>query len=440
MPLFIQNAMTTDRTVNGKCFAILKVCLSTLSFCLFLSPAGSVAQDLNWSVTQPISSGQITAFSSSVSGEILAGVTPAQMYISTDDGFTWSEFAIDPFSTEEIAAIALRDDGFAIVSTVVGNVYRSFDSGLSWEHIFDNVRVQSIFFDSDGRIFLGKKADLFRSDDDGDSWDGLIGVLYNTIFVWAYSINSEGLLYAAAFGCEENICGLLLRSHNGGDTWEEIVSRFDGLAMSGVVVSDLGFVFVTIQATSAVFGAEDGLIPTPLSVIDPLGDEVFSFFSSSENVLVASTISGGIRRSEDNGATWIASGLSDLVVFAASETASGRLLAGTEIGIHRSDSIVLDVGDEATAPHWVGTVHVESPYPNPTTGQVRFSVLTDAPTLVTAKLYSPLGRELMTVVSDIFSPGTRLVEWSMSGYSAGTYFCVVTDERGTQSFPITLVR
>ena len=118
----------------------------------------------------------------------------------------------------EIVLAGLAPDG-----SIGGTLYRSSDGGNTWSEVsaLDGTSVFDIEFAPDGTAYLGTQASIWKSTDDGLSWEVLdLGIgLNDQVFDVALDPSDPSTLWAAiadAFGAQpENV----IRSTDGGATW-----------------------------------------------------------------------------------------------------------------------------------------------------------------------------------------------------------------------------
>ena len=123
---------------------------------------------------------------------------------------------------------------------------------------------------------------------------------------------------------------------------------------------------------------------------------------------------------------------------AGNEWTAARLLGGTWLGTAvEGEMIVLELAGEGTLE--LGSdqhveaqkgaqlrperyaLHPNAPNPfNPTT-QIRFDLPTSS--LVRLTVYNVLGQEVARLVERLMPPGQHEVEWDVTGYRSGLYFC-----------------
>ena len=112
-----------------------------------------------------------------------------------------------------VVDVLLDRDGSLFAATAVG-LFRSTDDGESWEmNAFEGINVRYLRRDSVGFIYAGTDSGLYRSGDWGARWSRYLGE-YGVIHDLAFHGNGSRF-----FAIDE---GSLYRSVDGGDTWNEV--------------------------------------------------------------------------------------------------------------------------------------------------------------------------------------------------------------------------
>jgi len=119
---------------------------------------------------------------------------------STDNGETWAS----PSLLNPIGDLAINSNGhiFAVTTgrlgeTGGGSIYRSTDNGISWIRLlfgFPGSNVSAIDINPNGHIFAGTGTGIFRSMDNGETWDDLGGDARD------FAINNKGRIFALGYG------------------------------------------------------------------------------------------------------------------------------------------------------------------------------------------------------------------------------------------------
>ena len=168
---------------------------------------------------------------------IAAGTRPAAIFISEDAGQSWFKAPLGNASecefinTPRVTSIQFdpidRDTLWATIE--IDAIWRSRDRGRNWQRLADGLRTDDthnlIIFDDLGkrRILCSTELGLHRSDDDGETWN-FVDVPQAP---WPYfrsmvrRPDSSGVMFLSVGDRPSGETGLLLRSRDWGETWED---------------------------------------------------------------------------------------------------------------------------------------------------------------------------------------------------------------------------
>ncbi|HTQ80393.1 MAG TPA: hypothetical protein VMM92_10380, partial [Thermoanaerobaculia bacterium] len=164
------------------------------------------------------------------------------------------------------------------------------------------------------------RCQAFRSQDGGDSWSCLP---LDTVDAFIVDPAAAGTLYALNAGTTGNLYDLILKSTDGGLTWQDASHGLGSLGDSGFLeVRTLAidpshsghlFTIVGLFGTSLLFTSTDGGLSwspsgLPLPSLTSAGTTVLSLVLDPRRplVLYAGLLEGGILRTSDLGTTWTA--------------------------------------------------------------------------------------------------------------------------------------
>ena len=141
------------------------------------------------------------------------------IYRSTNDGETW-EIKASGFTSSQCWAFGQNKDGSVLLAGEAnfGRTYRSTDNGDNWTYIAPLSAI-SFAVDSSNNIYCGTIDGLYKSTDDGLSWDttGLINVPVNAILIdssdgvicgTGYYTNGQGVFHSKDYGATWTNIGL----------------------------------------------------------------------------------------------------------------------------------------------------------------------------------------------------------------------------------------
>ncbi|MCB9316487.1 MAG: hypothetical protein H6569_10140 [Lewinellaceae bacterium] len=100
---------------------------------------------------------------------------------SVDGGQSWSNYTIQDSMPVKVNSLAVRSDGMMLAVGDNGKSYRSFDNGINWAKMPDLslpsglTQLNRFYTGQDGRFYFfdAFSFDVFKSDDNGDTWQKL---------------------------------------------------------------------------------------------------------------------------------------------------------------------------------------------------------------------------------------------------------------------------
>jgi Secretion system C-terminal sorting domain len=195
-------------------------------------------------------------------------------------------------------AINAEKEGILFVASGGNNefkgLFRSFNDGLDWkllqvDSLYPYTSIHSIRYNNEGILFLGTNRGIYRSYDDGDSFESIFHIGNNIINI-DFSPTNE--VFALGWS-------IILRSSNNGDSWDTLFQEPHNRLFYDIDFGLNGELYV-------VGGSYD--------------------FSAS-----------GFFRSLDNGLTWENIGIKEDFMESISVNKTGRIIIGGDIGVYTSD-------------------------------------------------------------------------------------------------------
>jgi hypothetical protein len=258
------------------------------------------------------------------SGTRLLGPVTGTLYVSDNDGGTWSPIT-SGLSGATLVCFTRRDTLLLAGSLNVGTL-KSTNNGTTWGFTgtigSTNIRAMHTV---GATVFAGSSGGgVFRSTNDGEVWTAVnTGLTGFDLQIYSLSSVPGYVLAGTATG--------VFRSTNSGGAWTASSTgmpansstygfAFDGTRLYAATVNG---VFVSTNSGTGWAAAGSGL---PLSsAFPPTGILI------SGGALYLGTFGNGVFRSTDNGATWAARNEGFIATYVdALHTTGGRLHAGTQ--------------------------------------------------------------------------------------------------------------
>lgn len=403
-----------------------------------LTPSNAPSQTNFWELTNGPGASAISALAINSSGHIFVETGNGIFFRSIDNGWTWTQFyrtSIGPLAFNSSDHIFAGTFGGSFPNFVT-TVLRSTDNGATWiETRLTNSPVSAFAFNRSGHVFAATDlSGVFRSTDNGDSWTqiGLVGAGISSLVT-----NLSGHIFAGTGN------GIFRSTDNGG-TWVPAKTGLTYKNVSKLVINSKGHLFAAVDTSfvldlepqrGGVFRSTDNgeswtfVMPPftqpPYTIYSDVwalainsNDQVFA---AAYHEVVPSGPQGGVYRSTDDGDSWVNTGLTDPTVLALAINSSGRLFAGTSSGkIFRTVQSTTGV-EKVTTEIPIG-FRLEQNYPNPfnPSTTIQFSLLHSG--YVTLKVFTFLGEEVASLLSENLQAGKYSTEWNANGMASGVYF------------------
>ncbi|MFH1892613.1 MAG: YCF48-related protein [Candidatus Zixiibacteriota bacterium] len=161
-------------------------------------------------------------------------------------------------TTENVTGIFFESDSKGWAVTSAGNILHTEDGCKTWTtHDLGNYYLEDIFFAEDDDGFaVGSDGCLFHTKDGGKTWiDESLDQK-----IWLYDIgfwdDDEGIIVGVNKTESGSLDGVLLASHDGGDTWQEVYNDMIGMSSLFMRGSQLGWITCTGSVGSTTNGGE----------------------------------------------------------------------------------------------------------------------------------------------------------------------------------------
>lgn len=233
-----------------------------------------------------------------MNGKVFAGTMENGVFMSTDEGATWSE-ANHGIERRNVQTL-VNKDGDLYAGTTDNGVYFSSDNGATWTNRSNGlgeVYINSLFASAAG-IYASTGEEVYFTSNKGVTWTkASAGIPFTyAVYSWAQVGNT---VYAGTYA------NGLYQSTDGGGTWT-LVSGFP----SGTSAYVYSMVSNGNDIWAGSFGgirhSSDGGVTWSVTNNGMPSGEWASTIEYKNGVLLAGTHNGGIFRSTDNGNNWTA--------------------------------------------------------------------------------------------------------------------------------------
>ena len=207
----------------------------------------------------------------------------AQILASTDGGATWTQQYQDLKRESPLLDIWFNNANHGLAVGAYGALIETTDGGKTWADVSDRLdnedqfHLNAISFIKDAGLFIvGEQGSMFRSSDDGQTWEKLEGPYEGSLFGVIGTAQPQTLL---AYGLRGN----LYRSTDFGNTWEQVeLNAARGaleFGLSGATLLEDGSIVVVGNGGSVVVSHDDGV--------------TFSVFNRADRISLSSVTAAG---------------------------------------------------------------------------------------------------------------------------------------------------
>lgn len=299
----------------------------------------STDRGMSWRLSnRGIADLSITCLSGDPDGNIFAGASYGRLFKSTNDGLSWSNMALpDPDATP--SSLEIDSSGAMYLSS--SRLFISHDRGNTWSSTDAIVRAatsivvldrkRAIAFFHHDRFGMSR---FMETVDQGEHWNRIETIL-DTMPVNTLSRGEDGNLYALTAYVQDARQGKVLRSADGGKTWQLV--RATPEQLNAIHVSKTA-TFLSTGWAPNVSVSTDGGLNWFGHVIDTTRwsfPGAYCFLAFGQDTVYAGC-SRGIFRSTDTGTSWAKcpSEPHAVVVQGFCRTSRGKIFARTTSGIY----------------------------------------------------------------------------------------------------------
>ncbi len=353
----------------------------------------------------------------SVNGDIFIGTADpnfARIHLSQDNGNTWTQTGLTGLSgwINSVSSIDINSSGYLFASTGAF-LYRSTDNGVTWQDVLGPPYCcfEATVFNSMNHTLTnaGDTAGILRSEDNGNTW-----TLFNQ------GLSSSNIFYDLVINSSEQIFAAkgdgIYRSNNNGEVWSQILSN-------------VGILSIAFNSDGHIFGGKLGGIVRSTNngsswalSINFATSFIWSLLILDDGHIFACSSNEGIFHSTDNGDNWeqLNQGLTNLTVWSLALSPNGYLFAGTEDGIFRSVQPVTSIIEESNKIPSAFVLNQNYPNPFNSSSIIRYSVPHSSGVVI--KVFDILGNEIETLVNEEKPVGTYEITWYAENLPSGVYF------------------
>ena len=227
----------------------------------------------------------------------------AQILASSDGGATWTQQYQDLKREAPLLDIWFKDAEHGLAVGAYGALIETTDGGKTWADVSDRLdnedqfHLNAIASIKDAGLFIvGEQGSMFRSSDDGQTWEKLEGPYQGSLFGVISTAQPHTLL---AYGLRGN----LYRSTDFGSTWEQVeLNAARGaleFGLSGATLLDDGSLVVVGNGGSVVVSHDDGQTFSVFNHPDRISLSAVTATGNGNLILVGQ---GGVRVASAAGA------------------------------------------------------------------------------------------------------------------------------------------
>ena len=227
----------------------------------------------------------------------------AQILASADGGATWTQQYQDLKREAPLLDIWFKDAEHGLAVGAYGALIETTDGGKTWADVSDRLdnedqfHLNAIASIKDAGLFIvGEQGSMFRSSDDGQTWEKLEGPYQGSLFGVISTAQPHTLL---AYGLRGN----LYRSTDFGSTWEQVeLDAARGaleFGLSGATLLDDGSLVVVGNGGSVVVSHDDGQTFSVFNRPDRISLSAVTATGNGNLILVGQ---GGVRVASAAGA------------------------------------------------------------------------------------------------------------------------------------------
>ncbi len=288
----------------------------------------------------------VSGVTSDGSGNLLCSVnsgsaaTEAGVYVSTNNGDSWTRSVTGLLEHVEVRPIASAPNGTVFVG-VRNRIYRSMDGGTTWTQsdslpMATTARTRAMSVNDANEVFAATYTGLYRASAGGIGWTLLTGSNLSSTSVEDVATGPAGMVYAGGLELWGGFGGMF-RSTDGGGTWSESNQGMNNGAVMSLTVTPSGRIISGLGRGRVEYSTDGGTTFARTSV-PYTGSILFAAITALKGNGHGAVVAGageGAFASTDDGVSWTkTSTVSDVRAFATD--AGQNFYAGTGSGVLKS--------------------------------------------------------------------------------------------------------
>jgi photosystem II stability/assembly factor-like uncharacterized protein len=383
-----------------------------ISIFLFIFITGINAQ---WTYTGGPAVGQI--HNAMVYSNNLYAATAAGVYMSTDQGTTWSLSSLGLPGGAGNDFSLINHNNMLFVSSYGFGIYYSNNNGQSWIPCATQPSNFVRPIRSNGtNLFCGDVySGIFMSSNNGSTW------VSRNYGIPPGSLPITGIAFAGTMVFASTATAGIYASTNNGLNWTAVNNNIMQLNIN-FIHDDNGTLFAGSDAPTPLFRSTNygsNWIPCNAGVSN---DAIYSIQRISNTLLIGGN--GNIYTSTNNGLLWTneRAGLPNSDNINSIVYDNNFIYAGTgSNGVWKRHLSEL-IGIQNISSVEPDKFTLSQNYPNPFNPVTKIQFAIPKSGLTSVKIYNALGQETATLVNQNLNTGTYSVDWDAGNYASGIYF------------------
>ncbi len=199
--------------------------------------------------------GRVNDLAFTSDGSLFAGYRTGGVFRSSDDGGTWQQ-AFEGITSKRVLSLAVNDEDEIFAATFNSGVARSTDYGDSWQRLIDdNVsELTDILITQSGTIVIGStRKGIYFSLDNGETWNRVFERNHSQRR-YAFTQTASGILFAAV--SDKNG---LYRSSDDGQSWELVDGELSDFDVNDLTVNSANHLFAATSNNGVLRSTDLGV-------------------------------------------------------------------------------------------------------------------------------------------------------------------------------------